>query len=351
MKAWNMVCSFVFVAFTTGGLALDVDHDDESTHNTRLEDAWQKQILAVSQNGRSRSNSHSNSHGYDVCAVKCGWWTCTYYYCPGRICCTPGDPGSTCCPFEFPVCTGTGKCCRASAIPCRDLCCRAESYCCAGEVCCKDTNSCCGETCCVDDAPCCRHEDSSTCCSRVFFACCEGYGCVDPCGSPFDAIGCEVFSLPLPFFNIPLLKELSGKARQERAIGDKLYRILRPDENPLGIVAKDPGATRTVLSHVNCGGRRNYPGSQYISTSVSLNVSRSFKLKGEAKGLTDLRICEFDVNRLRQLDCIFVDLTDMAMRDFLLGNAFRARNFARAYEEVLLQCPDPVPCTVIDPQP
>lgn len=174
---------------------------------------------------------------------------------------------------------------------------------------------------------------------------------MNPCGAPFDTILSGVFALPFPFFKIPSLEELSGKARRKSAIGDVLYRILRPDENPLGIVAKDPDARSTVLSHVNCGGRRNYPGSQYISTSPSLNVSRSFKLKGEAKGLTDLIICELDVNQLRQLDCIFVDLTDMAMREFLLGDVFRARNFARVYEEVFLQCPDPVPCTIIDPPP
>ena len=34
-----------------------------------------------------------------------------------------------------------------------------------------------------------------------------------------------------------------------------LWRILRPDEDPkVGLVAKDPQACKTVISHVNCGG-------------------------------------------------------------------------------------------------
>ena len=130
------------------------------------------------------------------------------------------------------------------------------------------------------------------------------------------------------------------------ALPDNIYRILRPDENPEGIIAKDPSAQKTVLSHVNCGSRPKYT-SQFISTSASLDVAKYYKEKGEKNGLTGLRICKFEINKL-STKCQIVDLTAEENRDRYLGNAV-CKNFAIASAEVLLRCAAPIPCKVIDP--
>ena len=122
--------------------------------------------------------------------------------------------------------------------------------------------------------------------------------------------------------------------------GQFLYRILRPDENPEKIVAKDPGAQKTVLSHVNCGGRAYYQ-SQFVSTSASLDAAKHYK------GATELRICEIPVDKLPPNSKI-VDLTTEENRDKYLGNAV-CKKFAKKSEEVLLECSEPVPGTVVDP--
>ena len=132
------------------------------------------------------------------------------------------------------------------------------------------------------------------------------------------------------------------------ALPENIYRILRPDEKPEGIIAKDPGTQKSVRSHVNCGSWPYY-SSQFISTSASLDVAKDYKEKGEKKGLTGLRICKFDVNKLPST-CQIVDLTTEENRDKYLGNAV-CKNYAKASPEVLLQCTVPIPCTAIDPPP
>ena len=153
---------------------------------------------------------------------------------------------------------------------------------------------------------------------------------------PVDAIGDQLSRLSLD----------DKPSEAPYALPTNVYRILRPDENPDGIVAKNPGTRRSVLSHVNCGSRSNY-ASQFISTSAFLDVAQDYKKKGEEKGLTGLRICEFEVDKLPQ-SCQIVDLTTEENRDKYLGNAV-CKAYANASAEVLLQCSVPIPCTVIDP--
>ena len=163
--------------------------------------------------------------------------------------------------------------------------------------------------------------------ATVTMDCYVGNGCVPPYPSQFDA-------------NKPL------EAPWPYALPTNVYRILRPDENPDGIVAKNPGAQKSVLSHVNCGSRPKY-ASQFISSTASLDVAKYYKKKGEEKGLTGLRICEFEVDKLPQ-PCQIVDLTTKENRDEYLGNAV-CKNYAKGSMEVLLQCGVPIPCNVIDP--
>lgn len=351
-----------------GGKEQEADRDqgheadgggDQSTSRSR---EMQERTSTISQRGkqlRSRLTSEQ------VCHRHCNFWGCTTYFCKDGVCCTPGSKHSNCCPNETPVCVGEDKCCYTDLPkPCGDLCCETDSFCCEEEVCCKDENSCCDQQCCIEDAPCCRHADTKKCCSVETMACCEEFGCVAPCESQFDAIGCQFSDDGELSDNGELpdggelqegpevsdnenVEEPEAKSREVRALGVKLYRILRPDENPQSIVPKDITAEKTVLSHVNCGSRPGYV-SQYISTSASLDVARNYKQKGEDKGLTGLRICEFDVNYLVERACQLFDLTEEANRNLYLGRARMAKNFAKASQEVLLICPFPVECTVIE---
>ena len=207
----------------------------------------------------------------------------------------------------------------------------------------KNSNeeACCGkDQCCPKEASCCKYGEPKKCCDKNLMACCEGYGCVAPCESQFDTIGCQLAELSLSS------AEVDGSLCR---LGKTLFRLLRPDENPLvGIVAKNPHATKTVLSHVNCGSRLNYK-SQYISATTSLPVAQHYKALGEKKGLTDLRIAEIDLDALPK-SCALetVDLTSEENRHKYLGNAV-CKNFAKASCEVLLKCDVPIPCHVIEP--
>ena len=329
---------------------------DQSTSRSR---EMLEKTSTVSQRGKQiRSGLTSDQ----ICYRHCNWWGCTTYFCKDGVCCKPGSKDGSCCPNRTPVCVPGGCCDKDFPKPCGEVCCKTDSFCCDEEVCCKDENSCCDQQCCIEDAPCCRHEDSKKCCSVETMACCDGYGCVDPCESQFDAIGCQFSDDGELSENGELPdngegpnggelqlgpEESAAKSREVRAIGDKLYRILRPNENPQAIVPKDITAEKTVLSHVNCGSRPRY-ASQYISTSASLDVARKYKQRGEEKGLTGLRICEFDVSYLIERACQFFDLTEADNRKLYLGRAVMANRFANASQEVLLVCPFPVQCTVIE---
>ena len=106
----------------------------------------------------------------------------------------------------------------------------------------------------------------------------------------------------------------------------------------VGLVAKNPAATRTVISHVNCGSRKGYT-SQYISFTTSLDVTAKYSAKSGGQ------VVEVDTSNLPS-GCQIFDLTVQANHDMYLGNAVCA-NFAKSDCEVLLLCTAPVPCTVI----
>ena len=155
-------------------------------------------------------------------------------------------------------------------------------------------------------------------------------------------------TVSVPLLQFPPNPSGFNPMQQPPTLPPYLYRILRPDENPKEIVAKNPAAEKTVLSHVNCGGRPQY-ASQFISTSASLEVAKYYMEKGMEDGLKDLTIGKFQMDKLPQ-SCQFVDLTKTVKRNFFLGNAV-CNNFAKASQEVLLQCDVPIPCTVIYPPP
>ena len=128
---------------------------------------------------------------------------------------------------------------------------------------------------------------------------------------------------------------------------ETLYRVVRPDENPKkGLVAKDPSAKKSVISHVNCGARCGYK-SQFISTTKSLEVARHYKTREEKKGVTGLQIVKINLNALpKKCNLQIVDLTIAENREKHLGKAV-CKNFANFSCEVLLTCDVPIPCQVI----
>ena len=92
----------------------------------------------------------------------------------------------------------------------------------------------------------------------------------------------EIYYLLLVIFLVFSLPYLYGLPDVYR-FWKPLWRILRHDEDPkVGLVAKDPQACKTVLSHVNCGGRERYR-SQYISTTASYAVAQHSKAKAETR--------------------------------------------------------------------
>ncbi len=337
MNAWKVACAILIVLALGQSVCVLGNGVIQETSCDKV--LRQEPIYALAKKGEISDSKL----GYEVCAQVCGFWSCTTYYCPGDgICCTPGDPESKCCPADHPLCLPEGCCPDGYPKVCGRYCCKEDSYCCNEENCCKIEEACCGEEqCCLEESPCCEYAESKTCCDKNTMACCDGYGCSNPCESQFDAIGCQLSDLSLD----GKLTDASGPGPK----GRKLYRILRRDEKPKkGIVAKNPAAKKTVLSHVNCGSRPKY-ASQFISTTTSLEVAKHYKQEGEKKNLTGLRIAEIDLDDLPE-NCKLetVDLTSEENRDKYLGNAV-CKNFAKASCEVLLECDVPIPCKVIDP--
>ena len=361
MLAWKVTCIILVVIATNRFV---------SGHKVPRENSCKKALRKAANSPKvsQKSDLGKSKVRFEVCAEVEG----VTYYCPGdTICCTPGDPESKCCPADHPLCLpkinpefccpegypklcgeycctassfccNEENCCEDEAECCGEQCCEPEETCCNEESCCQNEAACCGDGCCTGETSCCKENATETCCDKNTMACCDGYGCVPPCQSQFDAIGCQLSRFSLD------AKQAEESLGKPQTLPENLYRILRPDENPEGIIAKNPAAQRTVLSHVNCGSRPQY-ASQFISTSASLDVAKYYMEKGKEKGLTGLRICEFEVDKLPQ-SCQIVDLTTEENRDKYLGNAV-CKNFAKASAEVLLQCNVPISCTVIDPPP
>lgn len=155
--------------------------------------------------------------------------------------------------------------------------------------------------------------------------------------------------LSTPLFTVPSRSSDSVETGGGYVFGERLWRILRPDEDPkVGLKAKNPQADKSVISHVICGGRKGYK-SQYISTSATYEASKRYKAKGEKEGLTGLRIAEIDLHALpKHCKLAIVDLTTEENRDKYLGKAV-CKNWAKASHEVLLVCDVPIPCHVVDP--
>lgn len=136
--------------------------------------------------------------------------------------------------------------------------------------------------------------------------------------------------------------ELVGKDCPNMFQTYELYRVTDPEQScdEGGLIAKDPTAKKTPLSHVNCGGRTNYR-SQFISFTTSIDIIDKYWAKKPA-GAHVVKVKVGDIPKY----CKIYDLTSAVNRNKWLGKVVCAKY--AAYDcEVLLWCKAPIPCTTI----
>lgn len=299
-----------------------------------------------------------------ICVEGCGdpthVSTCFITYCErGYVCGFP--PDYPCCPADLPE-YFTNLCCPTGTyFECKKkVCCTSERVCCKDvDNCCEKEEQCCNsEECCDSKSPCCRgkNKGEGTCCTKEKMVCCDGQ-CGPPCPSQFDIVPCDEES---DKDTATQRKEKMDERQVEKLVAREidpvvcsnwsqtgvLYRPLCPDEScdGEGLSAKDPTATKLVLSHINCGSKlfTNYE-SQYISFSTSLDVLTNNYLNPGG------RIAKVRADKI-PYDCIVYDLTQHKERARLLGKAVTANKYAAANCVVLLQCKfakSYVPCEII----
>ncbi|XP_060576480.1 uncharacterized protein LOC132733811 isoform X1 [Ruditapes philippinarum] len=128
-----------------------------------------------------------------------------------------------------------------------------------------------------------------------------------------------------------------------------VYRVLRPDENPEYLIAKDPFAKYSVYDHVSNG----YLNTQFISTCKSKAAVKYFAELGKpyakTHGTTGLRkIVSINLTKLMQLvPSKIIDLTLPGelnsyipiIPPYIPGSKFhsKARNCATQVQEVLIK--------------
>lgn len=129
----------------------------------------------------------------------------------------------------------------------------------------------------------------------------------------------------------------------EDTTGNSVYRVLREDEDPTkGIFAKAPEREHiTIAGHVNNGGKKNFKGSKYISTTKSLEVAlKNATSNIMDKGSThDLRIVKIDLSKVTNT---YYDLTNPKIQEKYLVNSKgepweKVRRYANASQELLVE--------------
>ncbi|XP_060598111.1 uncharacterized protein LOC132751916 [Ruditapes philippinarum] len=121
---------------------------------------------------------------------------------------------------------------------------------------------------------------------------------------------------------------------------ERLFRVLRDNENiSLGIRPKNPNANKTIEEHVDNG---SYSQSQYISTSASREAAIDFAKKGYNYSPGSRKIAVINTNMM-PTSVIYTNLTDP---DILYEEIEddRAQNFARKFEEVVIEGLIPAHC-------
>ncbi len=118
----------------------------------------------------------------------------------------------------------------------------------------------------------------------------------------------------------------------QRLAKGKVYRVIRPDEDPsAGLFAKDPSNIKSVAGHITSGSRS---GSQFISATKDLAVAKKWAKQ------TGNRIAEIDLGKT---GCGAIDVSSKEGLE-KLGNDW-ARRLAKGSKEVLFD--EPIPAHAI----
>ena len=122
---------------------------------------------------------------------------------------------------------------------------------------------------------------------------------------------------------------------------NQLYRVLRPDENcNTGLWAKDRTAHKSLEDHVGNGSTPGFK-SQFISTTTEYGIARKWQSKNR-----NLRIVSVSRNSINNAGCKVYDLNVKAVTDRYL-KSWKAKNYARASCEVVLQCSRALHCNYV----
>ena len=360
----NLLKGAVLLVCLLVGVGALIEHEHEKPIQVQ-----QVKNNAISTRRMQNDKEKRKGFGSQVCAKVCTFWSCTTYYCVDGVCCTPGSPQSLCCPDTHPLCLAGGCCPKYYPKICRIYCCHYDAKCCTdSDKCCGNSQTCCGSTCCDEGTNCCTQGDQDvccrygtsccgtnccddenekcctktlegdvtekSCCNAVTMACCEGdIGCVEPCTCPFEALGCQPVSTPVQDVELPypcLDYNTTGL----------LYRIMRRDESCRdSLKPKDPSNrhNKKILTHVNCGSRKNLRyGTPWISTSTTPKSPSMKKFIGQARQQR-LNIAIISIPQDLGNCYVDADLTKEEERDKYLGRAV-CKRFAAASCEVLIRC-------------
>ncbi|EPR6524397.1 RHS repeat domain-containing protein, partial [Escherichia coli] len=139
---------------------------------------------------------------------------------------------------------------------------------------------------------------------------------------------------PLSYIDPLGLKPCAPTGEFDRITTGKVYRVIRPDEDPLsGLFSLNPNNIKTVAGHVTSGSRSP---SQFISATKDLSIAEKWAAK------SGNRIVEIDLSKVSGGA---IDISSPKGLD-LLGNQF-ARRLAKGSSEVLFD--GPIPAGAINP--
>ena len=112
-----------------------------------------------------------------------------------------------------------------------------------------------------------------------------------------------------------------------------VYRNLRPDEDPAnGLSAQQPGRDMAPAGHVMNGGKDNFKGSQYISTTTDPEVAEKWREDGQTQ-------VSFDTDNVTPDSKGNLSIVDVSDREKAAdaGLKGRALNYADNSKEVLVE--------------
>ena len=139
---------------------------------------------------------------------------------------------------------------------------------------------------------------------------------------------------PLSYIDPLGLKPCAPTGEFDSITTGKVYRVIRPDEDPLfGLFSLNPNNIKTVAGHVTSGSRSP---SQFISATKDLSIAEKWAAK------SGNRIVEIDLSKVSGGA---IDISSPKGLD-LLGNQF-ARRLAKGSSEVLFD--GPIPAGAINP--